>query len=274
VGPLLRRPTLCVVHTAPLHLRYNRLRFLPDSVRRRLPLLAAAGARRCAAVVALSATHAESLRQAGFRPTHVAPAPVERDRLTAVYRAREESGRVDVAGYAGEFSRLKGTDALVRLVPALVPEFGLRLAGRGPLAAAVSSSLAALPPAARARVAACGPLPSDRMDEFFAGVDVVLALSRTESQGRLVIEAMLAGAVVMARSSAGVEDVVEEGRTGFLVDPGDPDAVLACLRRLRAAPDVVTQVRRDAREAAEALVLDAERNWRTLLTEVTGAEEA
>jgi glycosyltransferase involved in cell wall biosynthesis len=269
-GPLLRRPTLCVVHTAPLHLRYNRLRFLPPPVRRRLPRLAAVVARRCAGVVALSGAHAESLRRVGFPPTHVAPAPVQHARLAAVFQGRQESRRVDVAGYAGEFSRLKGTDALAGLIPALVPEFGLRLAGRGPLAGRLDAAMAALHPRARERVSMSAPLAPDRMAGFFAGVDVVLAPSRTESQGRLVIEAMLAGAVVIARPSAGIEDVVQEGRTGFLVDPGDPAAVLACLRWLRAAPNVVAAVRRAARQAAEELVLRAERDWQALVGALTG----
>lgn len=271
LGPLTGHPTVCVVHTAPAHLRYNRLRFLPERVRSWLPRLAARASRRCAAIVALSASHAHALTAAGFRPTEVMPAPVANAVAAAGYRevfaARQSSARIATVGYAGEFSELKGTDAVSRLIPALVGEFEVHLAGRGPLLSRVEAATAGRLPAILTDT-----IDPDRMGVFFSELDVLLAFSRSEAQARLVVEAMLAGVVVLARRAEGLVDLIDPGRTGFFVDPEDDTQTLVRLRQLRDDPGTVTAVRARARSAAEALVHTAERNWPRLLAELVTVE--
>ena len=74
------------------------------------------------------------------------------------------------------------------------------------------------------------------MPGFYAGIDFLLVLSRTESQCRVVLEAMLAGVIVLARRCDGVADLIEDGVTGFYVDPADPEALRALLVGLQRRP--------------------------------------
>ena len=53
-----------------------------------------------------------------------------------------------------------------------------------------------------------------------------------EPFGHVAIEAMMNGVAVVASDSGGLGEVVREGQTGFLVQPGDSDALAAALLTL------------------------------------------
>ncbi|HZC80055.1 MAG TPA: glycosyltransferase, partial [Ktedonobacterales bacterium] len=64
--------------------------------------------------------------------------------------------------------------------------------------------------------------------------DIFVSTSNTEGMPNAVMEAMAAGLPVVATRVGGTEEVVEEGRTGFLVEPGDLGALVDRTRRLIA----------------------------------------
>lgn len=67
-------------------------------------------------------------------------------------------------------------------------------------------------------------------------VDVVNALDavvhasiRPEPFGRVILEAMLLGKPVIAAAAGGVPELIEDGRTGYLVPPNEDGALASCL---------------------------------------------
>jgi glycosyltransferase involved in cell wall biosynthesis len=58
---------------------------------------------------------------------------------------------------------------------------------------------------------------------------------------------MAAGLPVVASAVGGLLDLLEDGRTGLLVPPGDPEALAAALRSLIDAPDRAAAIGRAAR---------------------------
>jgi glycosyltransferase involved in cell wall biosynthesis len=66
------------------------------------------------------------------------------------------------------------------------------------------------------------------------------------------LEAMSSGAVVLGSRTPPVEEVIEDGRNGFLVDFFAPDAIADRAATLLAAPDALEAVRRRARETVVA----------------------
>jgi glycosyltransferase involved in cell wall biosynthesis len=120
-------------------------------------------------------------------------------------------------------------DALVRL-RARVPDVALQLVGTG-----------YMEPTLRARAAAMG----DAVD--FLGVlhdvrpvleasDVVVLPSQLEALPTVLLEAGAMGRPVVATRVGGIPEIVEDGRTGLLVDVGDPDALADQLAQLLLDP--------------------------------------
>jgi glycosyltransferase involved in cell wall biosynthesis len=62
-------------------------------------------------------------------------------------------------------------------------------------------------------------------------MDVVVHSSiAPEPFGRVVVEAMLAGRPVVASAAGGVLEIIEDGSTGWLYEPGSADALAKALR--------------------------------------------
>jgi glycosyltransferase involved in cell wall biosynthesis len=72
---------------------------------------------------------------------------------------------------------------------------------------------------------------------LYRWADVVVVPSiRNESLGRVAIEAMAFGRPPMVSAFGGLMEVVEDGRTGWLVPPGRPDALARTLQRVIENP--------------------------------------
>ena len=69
-----------------------------------------------------------------------------------------------------------------------------------------------------------------------AARDVVVLTSRNEGTPVALIEAGVAGKPAVATRVGGVADVVQDGKTGLLVQPGDPRAVAAGISALLDDP--------------------------------------
>ena len=73
--------------------------------------------------------------------------------------------------------------------------------------------------------------------DLVAGFDVAVLASRSEGLPRVVVELMAAGVPVVASDVGGVSEVVRPGETGWLVPPGDADALAAAIGAALRDPD-------------------------------------
>jgi len=93
--------------------------------------------------------------------------------------------------------------------------------------------------------------------DVLRGADLFLLPSATESFGLAALEAMACGVPVIASAAGGIPDVVEDGKTGFLVPPGDVDTMAERALRVLENPAEHEQLKRAA--AARALEFSADR---------------
>jgi glycosyltransferase involved in cell wall biosynthesis len=273
LGPRLGTPTVLVFHTAPEHLRFNRLSWLPAGARARLLRLLARALRPCAAVVALGPAHAARLRAAGLPVTRVLPLPVRPPDPPpggppASSRGRPSGSRL-VVGVAGELSRLKGTHLLPDLLAALTPAVHFHVAGAGPMLARLRRAVARLDPPRRAAVVLAGRLAPEAMPAYYRSLDVLLLLSGTEARPRVIVEAMQAGVVVVAPATDWAADLVVDGDTGVLFDRADPHACRRCLAGLAGDPPRRRRLARRAAARAAALAGGDLTGWRALVGGLT-----
>jgi glycosyltransferase involved in cell wall biosynthesis len=85
-------------------------------------------------------------------------------------------------------------------------------------------------------------------------LDVLVAPSREEPFGTVLAEAMAAGTPVVATRVGGLAEVVADGETGRLVDPGRPDALAAAVLEVLARR---AEMGAAARERAQRFGADA-----------------
>jgi UDP-glucose:(heptosyl)LPS alpha-1,3-glucosyltransferase len=71
-----------------------------------------------------------------------------------------------------------------------------------------------------------GAVAREKLPEFYLAGDLYAMLSRFDTFGMVVLEAMAAGLPVLISGSVGARDIVREGENGFVVEnPADPEAV-------------------------------------------------
>jgi glycosyltransferase involved in cell wall biosynthesis len=187
--------------------------------------------RRADAVRVLSETTATLVRAEGVEPTAEFPAYVD----VAAFRpapAKPLPYR-PVALFVGVLERYKGFDVLVRAWPRVVRELTgaeLQLVGRGTLAAEAARLVDRFP----GRVTWMETLAAREVAAALDGATVLVLPSRSEGLPRVAIEAFCRGRGVVGGRAGGIPDIVEDGETGLLVEPGDPDALASALLRVLA----------------------------------------
>ena len=88
----------------------------------------------------------------------------------------------------------------------------------------------------RDRVHFVEPQPHELLSSYYRAADVCLVPSRSESFGLVALEAAACGTPVVASAVGGLTTLVDHGRTGFLVEEGDPRAYAAAVRRTFEEP--------------------------------------
>jgi glycosyltransferase involved in cell wall biosynthesis len=163
------------------------------------------------------------------------------------------SGPPTVA-FAGRLSREKGADVLLRAFVGIVrrtPEARLLLAGTGPEQGALRARVSEL--GLDGHVTLLGHLAQPEIQSRFAGAWVQAVPSFWEEPfGLVAAEAMMRGTAVVASHAGGLSEIVRHGRTGFLVPPGDTEALSAALLALLHDRKLSEQMGRAGREVALA----------------------
>jgi glycosyltransferase involved in cell wall biosynthesis len=89
------------------------------------------------------------------------------------------------------------------------------------------------------RVSFVGQITDPLETGLYAASDLVCQLSRwQEAFGFTISEAMASGKPVIATNVGGIPELVQDGKTGYLVPPGDCDAVTENILRIANDPDL------------------------------------
>ena len=74
------------------------------------------------------------------------------------------------------------------------------------------------------------------MPQILKETDIAVLVSRREGLPKCIMEAMAMGLPVVASNVRGNRDLVENGRTGFLVELGDISGLIRAMERLILDP--------------------------------------
>ncbi|VXC61967.1 glycosyltransferase family 4 protein [Sphingomonas sp. 8AM] len=97
----------------------------------------------------------------------------------------------------------------------------------------------------------------DDLGRAVASMDLLFNPSVTETWGQVTSEAMAAGVPVVAARATGAVDLLEDGRTGFLVPPEDLDGYAAAIARLISDPALRVAMGQAAHERAQEFRWDS-----------------
>jgi glycosyltransferase involved in cell wall biosynthesis len=158
----------------------------------------------------------------------------------------------------GRLLRQKGYDRLIRAVAALQrPDVRLVLVGEGPDRAKLQSQADELGIGDRLIMPGFVRQPM----QWLAAADLFALSSRWEGFGHVIVEAMAAGAPVIAFDCPhGPRDIIRSGENGILVPDGDEAALTAAMSALLNNPDrgraLATQAKADAVRFSSATIAD------------------
>jgi glycosyltransferase involved in cell wall biosynthesis len=214
--------------------------------------------RTCDGVIANSQAVRQVLIAAGVPDSHIEVSspgiemPIEMPSSDVRAEARAHWGFSSdqfVVGHAAAFTPEKGQDVALKAALLLAPKLPcarMLLVGDGP-----ERSRPGIVELAR-QASGIAQLPGfiDDLDAFYAALDLYIMPSITEAWGLTALRAMAFALPVIASNVGGLPEVVEHGKSGWLVPPGSAEVLAAAILDAAADPARRCEFGRNARERA------------------------
>lgn len=159
--------------------------------------------------------------------------------------------------FVGRLVERKGVEVLVQALPRILERRPARLTvvGAGSWEPRIREAAAAS--GVESRVRFTGHVPGEELRRLYAECDifvlpaVVDSRGDTEGLGVVLLEALRFARPVVASAVGGIPDIVDPGRTGWLVPPGEPQALAETILRLAANPAEARRVGEAGRRRVE-----------------------
>lgn len=157
--------------------------------------------------------------------------------------------------YVGRLTEKKGVSYLIDAMSILlqnVPAAKLLIAGSGELDQMLRAHV--VKQGLSEQIFFIGGLANSDLPALYASADVFVAPSieakngDTEGFGLTLVEASMSGCLVIASSVGGIGDIVVDGETGFLVEPGDAQLLAEKIFYVRQCKTTLDGIRKCGRE--------------------------
>ena len=157
--------------------------------------------------------------------------------------------------FVGRLTEKKGARYLIEAMPAVLkhyPESKLLIIGTGEqdqelFRLSVSLGL-------QDRVIFTGAIPNSKLPVYFATADIFIGPSvtaldgDTEGFGLTFVEAAMSGCIVVASDVGGIGDIIEHGKTGYIVKEKDSAAIAEVLCTILKQIDKLSDIKAAARQ--------------------------
>lgn len=156
--------------------------------------------------------------------------------------------------FVGRLVAEKGCHDLLRAYAMMLPTLRARthlwFVGDGNQRTALERRAADLPDAARVRF--WGAVDHGRLPDFYAAANLVAVPSlNIEGQSVVLLEAFAAARCVIAARTGGIAQVVEDNRTGRLVEAGDPEQLARGIEALLCDQALRMELAQNARASVQ-----------------------
>jgi glycosyltransferase involved in cell wall biosynthesis len=150
-----------------------------------------------------------------------------------------------IIGCVANYKRGKGLELLLDAFARVArssPKAHLVLVGEGPIRPVLERRRSELDLVGRVTLAGATPDPR----RLYFAFDVAVLASETEGLPNVLLEAAAAARPLVATDAGASREIVIDGTTGILAPIGDGEAISAALERLVDAPDLRTELGRNA----------------------------
>jgi glycosyltransferase involved in cell wall biosynthesis len=229
---------------APTRLYGSRLRSVLSPVADRVAVNAL---RRADGVRTVTGYTTGLVRELGLEPVDEFPAYMDFDSfLQKPVQPLPDAPRALFVGVLERYKNVDGLAAAWRLAAPRVPAARLRLVGSGKLQPVVEELAREQPD----RVSWTESLSQVEVSAELDASTFLLLPSRSEGMGRVIVEAFCRARPVVASRIGGIPDLVEDGRNGLLVEPGDVPALADAMIRLFEERDLAERLAQGAHASA------------------------
>ena len=158
--------------------------------------------------------------------------------------------------FIGRLQPLKGVDVAISTLRAMDHEnatlviVGGASGQEGSLYESEIRNLANNLPAGK-KVAFIPPQPHHILSTYYRAADIVIVPSRSESFGLVALEAAACGVPVVASSVGGLQNLIEDGKTGLLIEGWDPVEYAQAVDYLLSNPFKTTEIAMNAVDRAQ-----------------------
>lgn len=169
--------------------------------------------------------------------------------------------------YVGRFSREKAVLELITSAAKIqqtlrAGKVRIQLFGKGPLSTQVARTIKTLE--VDDIIFHSEWLAQSELPYWYSAADALLLPSYTEGFARVIPEAMICGTPVIGSRITGTEDHVIPGKTGFLFECGDFEALSQILEQVTKNPDLLRQLR-----AYTQLYAQLNLTWGSIVEKIT-----
>lgn len=152
----------------------------------------------------------------------------------------------------GRMVKEKGFETLLEAATRLkIKDIQFVLAGAGPMFNEYKQYIAAN--GLSDKVHLIGYLPEDRKNGFFQVADIVVIPSHYEPFGIVALESLCFEKPTIVSNTGGLKGIVEHGKTGMLMEPGNTESMLEQLQFLIDDPLMALEIGKNGRAIVEKL---------------------
>ena len=185
----------------------------------------------------------------GLHSKRIACPPIDiASKIQVVPNGVEIRRRRDFEGekllYVGRLTRKKGVEYLISAMK-LVRDVDLLVVGDGPDRDRLERMALGL------RVEFVGQIAPDRIYQYLMQAKILILPSLYEGMPNVILEAMAVGVPVIATRVGGIPDLVKDGETGLLVEPGSVDELTQGIKKLIEDDDLRKKLANNSFEEAK-----------------------
>jgi glycosyltransferase involved in cell wall biosynthesis len=188
-------------------------------------------------VTAISGFLANRARRLGAKNIEITPNGVDFGEVADVLVNKNYASASHRIICLARLSWEKDHKNLVAAMPEILkqyPDAEMIFAGDGPLRGEIEAQIKNL--GLYGKIKLLGKLPHKSALEEVAKSDVSICPSLAEGLGITFIEAQALGVPVIGTNVGGIPDVIEDGKTGLLIQPGSKDAITGAVIKIFSMP--------------------------------------